>query len=118
VNFFGGPCENRTHDQRIKSPLLYRTELTARFNPDFAAAIYCGLKNLAATLVSSAALRLPQSHAFGAGSRFHDFDPQHISDMLPGQNRSNFAFRLGFSTLATMPTVKSGFKEKRREYDN
>ena len=26
---FGGPCENRTHDQRIKSPLLYLTELTA-----------------------------------------------------------------------------------------
>jgi hypothetical protein len=26
----GGPCENRTHDQRIKSPLLYQTELTAR----------------------------------------------------------------------------------------
>ena len=26
---FGGPYENRTRDQRIKSPLLYRTELTA-----------------------------------------------------------------------------------------
>ena len=24
-----GPCVNRTRDQRIKSPLLYRTELTA-----------------------------------------------------------------------------------------
>ncbi len=24
-----GPCANRTRDQRIKSPLLYRTELTA-----------------------------------------------------------------------------------------
>ena len=28
--FFGGPCENRTHDQRIKSPLLYLAELTAQ----------------------------------------------------------------------------------------
>ena len=27
---FGGPCENRTHDQRIKSPLLYLAELTAQ----------------------------------------------------------------------------------------
>jgi hypothetical protein len=26
----GGPCRNRTCDQRIKSPLLYLTELTAR----------------------------------------------------------------------------------------
>jgi hypothetical protein len=25
----GGPCESRTRDQRIKSPLLYQTELTA-----------------------------------------------------------------------------------------
>ncbi len=26
---FDGPCEDRTRDQRIKSPLLYLTELTA-----------------------------------------------------------------------------------------
>ena len=26
---FDGPCVNRTRDQRIKSPLLYLTELTA-----------------------------------------------------------------------------------------
>jgi hypothetical protein len=26
----GGPCGSRTHDQRIKSPLLYQTELTAQ----------------------------------------------------------------------------------------
>ena len=31
--------------------------------------------------------------------------------MLPGQNRSNFVFRYGFSTLATIPTAKSGFKK-------
>ena len=30
VSNYGGPCENRTHDQRIKSPLLYQTELTAQ----------------------------------------------------------------------------------------
>jgi hypothetical protein len=29
VDLLGGPCGNRTRDQRIKSPLLYRTELTA-----------------------------------------------------------------------------------------
>jgi hypothetical protein len=39
---------------------------------------------------------------------FRDFDPHHIVHMLPRQNRSNFAFRYGFSTLATIPTAKSG----------
>ncbi len=29
ITLKSGPCGNRTHDQRIKSPLLYRTELTA-----------------------------------------------------------------------------------------
>jgi hypothetical protein len=29
VTMKSGPCGSRTHDQRIKSPLLYRTELTA-----------------------------------------------------------------------------------------
>jgi hypothetical protein len=28
-DFIGGPCRIRTCDQRIKSPLLYLTELTA-----------------------------------------------------------------------------------------
>jgi hypothetical protein len=32
ISLCGGPCENRTHDQRIKSPLLYQTELTARLD--------------------------------------------------------------------------------------
>ena len=31
--FPGGPCGIRTRDQRIKSPLLYRTELTAPGRP-------------------------------------------------------------------------------------
>ncbi len=30
--------------------------------------------------------------------------------MLPGQNRSNFAFRFGFSILSTISTAKSGLK--------
>ena len=30
VSEYGGPWENRTPDQRIKSPLLYQTELTAQ----------------------------------------------------------------------------------------
>ena len=30
-------------------------------------------------------------------------------NMLTGQNRSNFAFRLCFSTLATVSNAKSGF---------
>ena len=30
IQCVGGPCANRTRDQRIKSPLLYRTELTAQ----------------------------------------------------------------------------------------
>ncbi len=32
---FGGPCESRTRDQRIKSPLLYQTELTAQRKKNF-----------------------------------------------------------------------------------
>ncbi len=35
-----------------------------------------------------------------------------LVNMLPGQNRSNFAFRLGFSTLATITTAKSGLKQR------
>ena len=30
---FGGPCGDRTHDTRIKSPVLCQTELTARACP-------------------------------------------------------------------------------------
>ena len=29
----GGPCGDRTHDTRIKSPVLYQAELTARAVP-------------------------------------------------------------------------------------
>jgi hypothetical protein len=36
-------------------------------------------------------------------SSLHDFAPQNIAVNMPAsQNRSNFAFRLGFSTLVTM----------------
>jgi allantoin racemase len=37
-------------------------------------------------------------------------------NMPAGQNCSNFAFRFGFSTLATLPTAQSGFKGAPEKY--
>jgi hypothetical protein len=40
--FFGGSCGNRTRDQRIKSPLLYRTELTTLIGKSDIITATCG----------------------------------------------------------------------------
>ena len=107
-------------------------------NPEFAVAICCGLKILAATIVYCF-----ETPVFLTGSQretigtfvpllFHPPDETKLPvarvvvydtifllnisiDMPSSQNRSNCAFRCGFLRLATIPTAKTGlnriFKE-------
>jgi hypothetical protein len=103
-----------------------------RFNPEFAVAIYYGLKILAATLVycfyHPVLLTGPQRETSGTfvPLLFHPLDETilpvarvvvcdtilllNIIMIMPAsQNRSNCAFRCSFLRLVTKPTAKSGF---------
>ena len=57
-----GPCVNRTRDQRIKSPLLYLTELTAHTGFRFIEIADCNCFALANT---------PFAFALQAVNRYH-----------------------------------------------
>jgi hypothetical protein len=111
---------------------LFNVFVQKLFNPEFAVAIYCGLKILAATLVycfyHPVLLTGPQRETIGTyvPLLFHPPDETKlpvarvvvcdtilllniIMIMPASQNRSNYAFHCGFLRLVTKPTAKSGF---------
>jgi hypothetical protein len=81
-------------------------------NPDIAVAIYCGLQNLAATLV--VCFETPDETKPPV-SRVVVYDTilflNIIMIMPASQNRSNCAFHCDLQRLVTTPTAKSGIKK-------
>ena len=101
-------------------------------NPEFAVAIYCGLKILAATLVYCFEIPVlltgSQKETITTFVPYLFYPPDEtklpvvrvvVCDMIlllniimimpASQNHSNCAFRCGLLRLATKPTAKSGF---------